>query len=475
MRGMHAFWVAVVATAGAMVGPGCQAGGVADGPTAQGPVTYWRDVKPILEARCEGCHGAGGVAPFALDTYELASAQAAAIVAATKSKNMPPWGAHDTADCKPTRPWKEDLRLSEAELAILERWRDQGAQAGDPATRPASRRQAPATLQNADVELAGQQPFTLTETKKDTFQCVVLDPGLTETRWVNGVEFVPGNAAIVHHAVLYIDPTGESRSKMGPDGTYPCFGSAGVKDQALLGAWAPGARPNEYPANVGLPLGKGSLIVAQLHYHPSADPKVQSTPDASKLRIRWTKAKPEWNVTFALVGNYDKPVENGIGLYKDPSDPNALSEFVIPAGARDKTVTMRTTIPPDLKTGSIPRLYLYGIGAHMHYVGTKAQITVRRLTPKDPEPQDECLLSIPRWDFNWQRGYEYDVPIESLPTLSQFDVLDIKCTYDNSMQNPKVVAALREQNLTAPRDVSLGEETLDEMCLGVYQVLTKAQ
>ena len=86
------------------------------------------------------------------------------------------------------------------------------------------------------------------------------------------------------------------------------------------------------------------------------------------------------------------------------------------------------------------------------------------------QPAEECLLQTPHWDFNWQRGYRYDAPLDELPTAGPGDVLQFRCTYDNSLDNPFVRDALDEQGLTEPREVRLGEESLDEMCLGAFAV-----
>ena len=93
--------------------------------------------------------------------------------------------------------------------------------------------------------------------------------------------------------------------------------------------------------------------------------------------------------------------------------------------------------------------------------------------PLDPEPKDECLLGIPKWDFNWQRVYHYNTSLDTLPSLRQFDQVTLKCTYDNTLQNPKVQDALSQQGLKQPKDVKLGETTQDEMCLGIFQLVAK--
>ena len=86
------------------------------------------------------------------------------------------------------------------------------------------------------------------------------------------------------------------------------------------------------------------------------------------------------------------------------------------------------------------------------------------------EPADECLVHSD-WNFDWQRTYQYDAPIETLPTFGHGDTVELKCTYDNTMHNSFVQRALMEQGLVAPIDVVLGEQTLDEMCLALVGVI----
>ena len=440
-----------------------------------GPVTYYKDVAPILQEHCQNCHVPGGIAPFALTTYEGTKGYAGIMVGQTGSRLMPPWGAQETSDCTPRFGWQHDPRLSKKQINTLKAWSDQGVPAGNPNDAPPAIAPFAEGLSSKDIELAPKKPFAITDTSKDTFQCVVLDPGLTQETWVNGVAFIPGNKSIAHHAVIFLDPQRESLKKMGPDGSYPCFGDPGFQTAGLLGAWAPGSVARDYPVNVGMDLKPGTLIVAQMHYHPSvSDPSANQRPDPFKLQLRYSKAPPEYNLVFALIGNLANPVQAGTGLLMDPTDPNALSEFKIPAGSVGKTVTEQFVIPPSLMGNQIPHLSVYGIGVHMHWVGTQGTIRVKRALAYGEDPKEECLVGVPHWDFNWQRAYAYNQPdLTKLPGLSPFDTVTLKCTYDNSLGNPKVVQALKEQGLSQPKDVSLGETTLDEMCLGVYELIFK--
>lgn len=99
------------------------------------------------------------------------------------------------------------------------------------------------------------------------------------------------------------------------------------------------------------------------------------------------------------------------------------------------------------------------------------KISIERKNPTNDNPADECLLQTPRYDFNWQRAYFYDTPINQLPTLAGGDRLHMKCTFNNTMSNPKLAAALASEHLSAPIDVRLGEQTTDEMCLGAFVIL----
>jgi hypothetical protein len=110
------------------------------------------------------------------------------------------------------------------------------------------------------------------------------------------------------------------------------------------------------------------------------------------------------------------------------------------------------------------------IAGHEHYVGSAVEITIQRAHPTAEQPANECLLSIPQWDFNWQRIYSYDATLDQVPVANPGDVVQIKCTYNNTFSNPFEVQSLLDQGLSMPITVKLGETTLDEMCLGAFLV-----
>jgi hypothetical protein len=309
-------------------------------------------------------------------------------------------------------------------------------------------------------------PFSITSGTSDQFRCFVLDPKITATQYVNGTFFVPGNPTIVHHALVFTDPTAASKALVTDPATqsYDCFGGPNVANTALLAAWAPGAVPVDYPPDSGASIDPGTLLVMQVHYHPHSSTAVLG-PDQTAFQMRFAASTPAHMAAAYLIGNFDTPVTGGTGLLPGPDDPASGPAFVIPANVTAHTETMQFTVP-----SLLPNAHIAAVAGHEHYVGTSVEITLQHNLPQAGVPDNECLLAIPKWDFNWQRVYTYDTTLDKVPVAAPGDVLQIKCTYNNSLTNPFVVQSLLDQGLSAPRTVSLGETTLDEMCLGVFLV-----
>ena len=434
-----------------------ESGGTGDetGENADAP-TWHQDIAPLVHEKCVGCHATDGIGPFSLASYTSASPWAELMATAVEQRYMPPFLAQDTDDCEPRFGWKEDLRLSDEQITMMREWADAGAPEGDPDAAAELPMPPSLELKDADLRLTIPKPVEI-EGPKDDFFCFSLDPQLEEDAWLDAMQIVPGNDKVVHHVLIYLDESGASEGMVNEDGYYNCFGGPGVSGASLLGAWAPGATPITTPDNLAMHVPAGSRLIMNVHYHPSAD-GVETDPDTA-IDLKWFEGFPQWAGQLQLIGN-------GIGLQPGPNDENGV-EFRIPAGATDHTETMIYSLPFDT-----PDFTVWSVGTHMHYVGTDMFMGVFYQEPEDGL-EAECLLQTPDWDFNWQRGYAYDAPLDELPVLRAGDQLYMQCTYDNSMNNPFVVEALEEQGLDAPVDVYLGEETLDEMCLGVFGVAVK--
>lgn len=429
-------------------------------------VTWHGHIAPLVHEKCGGCHSEGGIGPFSIETYDEAHMWASDMQRQIQSGAMPPWGAQETDECTPPAPFKEDIRLTDAEKALFAEWIADGRVEGDPEVAAPLPPAPQLDLDNPDRMLTIPGSVTV-EGTQDQFVCFTLDPEITEPVWLTGSQVSPGNATIAHHALLFLDRAGESLALANERGQYPCFGGPNLANPTLLAAWAPGATPVLTPENTGTPLQPGDRLVVQMHYHPTG--AGEETDDATRIDLKWTTEEPDYVSNVFLIGNFENSDlawqgGEGYGLTTGP-------DFLIPAGARDHLEINRFLLPDggDELARLVP-ISLWAVGTHMHYVGTDMKITVEYA-----DGGDQCLVQTPKWDFNWQRAYFFDGAVEDMPKLHLGDSLTMRCTYDNSLQNPFVREALDAQGYEEPLDVRLGEETLDEMCLGVFGVAVEKE
>ena len=420
----------------------------ADDGGVEATVFWHEDVAPIVIGRCSGCHRSGGIGPYSFETYEDTKPLAEAIVAAVESGSMPPWGAQETEECQPKLGWKHDLRLSDEDKILLATWAAEGAPEGDPALAAEIPEPPSTELEDPDQSLVMPAAVTI-DGDRDRFLCISLDPELAEDGFLSAVQVNPGNDKIVHHVLIYADPEGASAELADEDGFFECSG--GSIGGTLVGAWAPGALPNRMPEGAGMHIPAGARLVMNVHYHPTG--VSSEVDDSTGIDLQWHEERPTFAAQLSLVGN----ASGGDSLLPGPNDEDG-TEFRIPAGAKNHTESMRFVIPDE-----IPLVDVFMAGTHMHYLGVDMIIGVEHVGGTS-----ECLLQTPQYDFEWQRGYEYDAPLEDVPKIQGGDVFTMRCTYDNTLDNPGVVEALDQLGLSEPVDVYLGEETLDEMCLAVF-------
>lgn len=425
--------------------------------TAGAAPTWHQDVAPVVHARCGSCHGGDGIA-FDLTHPDTAQAWASAMSAAVDEGRMPPWDAGETTDCQPVAAWAADPRPTQEERDLLRAWAQAGGPLGDAATASALPEVEPEVLPRIDDVLTPLQPYTV-EGPGDDFVCFSVDPGRAEDGWLAGLQVVPGDPLVAHHALVYLDPHAESEALAGEDGWYDCFGGAGVSDADLLVTWVPGTGPTVAPGDAGLSVPAGARLVFQMHYHPADEARV----DLTTIELMWHDERPEYEYRVGLIGNAEHADD---GLLAGPND-DGEPEFRIPAGAVDHTETQLYEL------GVVPELPLVSVGAHMHYIGKAFELWVERSAPDADEPAEECVLAVPDYRYEWQRMYAYAGAVGDGPVVSSGDKLRIRCTYDNSLDHEGTRAALEDAGLDAPIDVYLGEETLDEMCIAMIGFVYK--
>jgi hypothetical protein len=384
------------------------------------PPTYNRDVAPILNKNCASCHRPGQVAPFSLLTYADAAKRAGLIATVTQKRYMPPWKAEPGYG-----HFQDERRLTDAQIATLEAWAKAGAPEG-------SSRDKPSPPQFASGWQAGEpsavfsmaEAFHIPADGRDVFQCFVIPLNATEDRYVKTVEFHPGSPQVVHHALFFLDTSGEARKldAATPEPGYPCFGGPRVQTLAgALGGWAPGATPQPLPEGVAYTVRKGTDLVMQIHYHPSGKPET----DQSSIGLTYGDA-PQKGLANMIVGT---------------------RKIDLAPGGDAQQVTDWALVPESVD--------LIGITPHAHLLCRDMKADARL-----PDGKVVPLIWIKDWDFNWQGTYRYETPV----TLPKGTRIEMHYIYDNSASNP-------HNPSDPPKRVTFGEQTTDEMALLFLQVV----
>ena len=433
-------------------------------PKPEPRATWYQNVAPILAQHCMSCHQAGGIAPFSLTDYDDAVEVSEMMVHKVDAGEMPPFDAREEADCTPRFGWQDDPRLSAAEKATLHAWIEDGHALGTVATIP-----KPPTTELAGVSktMTPTQGWTAAGTK-DQFVCYVLDPGNTQLRWVTGMQVRPGNDLVVHHAVITevtkqadIDAVVAQRGIGQP---WDCSASATPGD-FVVNIWTPGNQPMQTPPELAVPLVPNAKLVMQIHYHPAGQ---TNDIDFTSVDLKFSNVWPRKMFFVAAIGNeFAAP-----NLEPSPDEaPGAPVKFMIPANDADHPEKMSRTLE---SLGGLTGVKVFSVNPHMHLVGTHIAGKIVRPTARGTDPQNECLAN-GGWNFDWQRTYIYDAPIDQLPSIEAGDKIEVSCKWNNTIQNPFVQRMLHDSNLPPhPIDISLGEQTTNEMCLEIFGLAVDA-
>ena len=425
-------------------------------PDPEPRATWHQDVAPIMAERCMGCHQPGGIGPFDITSYEIAAENAGRMIDAIDKGVMPPFDAREEADCTPRFGWVDDPRLSPTEVDTIKLWIEDGLAEGTPAPKPP----IPGTdLDGVTKTLKPVVPFTASGLQ-DQFICFVLDPQLPAGAWLTGLQVRPGNPLVVHHVVVgELMPGAEHDAVIAERGVgmpWDCSQTQ-TPGNFIINVWTPGNQPMETPNELAVPIVGGAKLVINIHYHAAG---MVHDPDATSIDLRTSTVWPRKMYFVGAFGNeFQAP-----SLLADPDDRAGTPEFRVPANSATHTEHMRVTVP---SLGDIQEVKLYSANPHMHMIGTHIRAKIERPAPRGSDPQNECLAN-GKWNFDWQRTYIYDTSLDNLPSLRPGDVVDLECKFDNTMANPFVQRALEDAGLVAPIDVTLGEGSLDEMCLEIF-------
>ena len=392
------------------------------------PVTFTKDVAPVLQKNCQACHRPGEAAPFSMLTYEQARPWAKAMKEAVLLKKMPPWFADPHYG-----KFANDKSLSQKEIDTIVAWADAGAPEGDLKDLP-----APVSftegwqIPKPDVVFELPNAVNVPASGTIEYQYVIVPTGFTTDRWVRFAEARPGNRALVHHIIAFIREPGSKWMKDATPGVpfVPEKRKKDKKDEGdddggafsgdAIAGYAPGMYPMRLEPGQAKLIRAGSDIVFQLHYTANG----KAGTDRSKVGLVYATEPPKERVFTlgAVNGKFKIP----------PGDANYRVESEFEMGTQVKLVSMQP---------------------HMHLRGKDFEYRVVY-----PTGEAETLLKVPNYSFSWQLYYQ---PVKQL-VLPKGTRIECTAHYDNSLNNPN--------NPDATKEVSWGDQSWDEMMIGFFDV-----
>lgn len=234
------------------------------------PVTFNKDIAPILFHSCAACHRPGESGPFPLLSYKDAKSHARQIAAVTQSRFMPPW-LPEPGEFK----FADEPRLSDAQIATIARWVEQGALEGVPSDLPPAPHFAEGwQMGTPDLVVKAEKPYLLPASGTDQYWNFIFRNPVNKTRWLKGIEVRPGDKRVVHHANVLVDRMDSARMQE----SSPGAGFSGMEIKIESEAfdpdshflfWKPGTAPYTEPDGMALRLDAGTDLVLNIHLQPS--------------------------------------------------------------------------------------------------------------------------------------------------------------------------------------------------------------
>lgn len=382
-------------------------------PKADGVVTFTKQVARVLQNRCQECHRPGQVGPMPLVTFEDAVSWSEMIREVVSEGRMPPWHA-DTKHGK----FSNDRSLPREERDLLLAWIKDGCPKGDAKDMPEPKKWEESwAIGKPDVVLSMPRSFTVPAdmpTGGVRYQYFVAPTDYPEDRWIQAAEARPQAREVVHHIIIYILPKDALKG-----GRRPAIGPRAAGDgigNGFLTSYAPGDSPLILQPGQAKKLPKGAMLLFQMHYTPDGVKR----EDRSSVGIVFAKQKPTVEVRTRAA---------------------AQQLLFIPPGAGNYKATSTTTFTQDVQ--------LLTLFPHMHVRGKDFKYVV-----KYPDGKEETVLSVPRFDFNWQANYRLEKPL----ILPKGTIMTCTAHFDNSKSNLN--------NPDPSKWVMWGDQTWEEMMIG---------
>ena len=362
-------------------------------------ISYVEQIAPLLQEKCVACHRPGGIGPWAMTSYENVRGFAPMIREVIRTKRMPPWYADPHVG-----NFIGDRSISNEQAQMLVHWIEAGTPRGSGEDPLKNVEPLKSQWLHGEPDMVVEIPaFEVPATGVVDYKYPRVPNPLGKDVWVRAIQILPGNPAVVHHVLAGI---ADSQTN----------GRAGIEQLAAFGGYSPGRNYLLFPDDSGVLLRADASLQFQTHYTPNG----KAVRDVTRVGYYLSKAPPKHEMRLQF-------------LY-DPS-------LRVPAGAKAHKESVSYTFSKNV--------LLYSVQPHAHLRGRAAKFTAHY-----PDGHEEILLSVPRYDFNWQSVYLFQQPkIIPSGTRIEFDM-----TWDNS--------ALNRANPDPTKDVRWGDQTWDEMNAG---------
>jgi hypothetical protein len=374
------------------------------------PVTFNKDIGPIVESKCSGCHKPGESAPFNLLTYEDVAKRATFIAKVVDSKYMPPWKADDHYTS-----FANNRSLSDDQIEKINDWVKNGSPKGNKPDFTITALENTSFKRKPDLTLKVKNGYEVPGDNKERFIVYKIPFELPDENNVEAVEFFSNNKKIIHHANYAVHAV--------PDSNIDIYKTADMinltdddrtkysqylpykKTIAWYGGWIPGTSYEKYPESFGWIMPKRGVILLTIHYSPLA----KQTMSISGINLFFTKTPVKRKIKVISLGS------GGIG------EKDIVPEFhYIPA---NKISSYKLEILNPKENESV-----FYVWPHMHLIGKSFKAYAVFGLNNDTIP----LVNIPAWDFRWQEIYRFKKPV-LIPMGSR---LVIEASYDNTVNNP---------------------------------------
>lgn len=383
------------------------------------PVTFNKDVLPILQRDCQVCHRPGGAAPMSLLTYESARPWAKAIKEKVLKREMPPWFADPRYGGFRNAP-----KLTETDMKTLAAWAESGAKEGDAKDKPSPVQWVDGWRTKPDVIIAMEEPYRLPAKGGGEIKSFFVKNPFSEDTWVTAIEVRPGNPSVVHHVIVQVGEDELTRRRFSWGSAPPQFTTAGAF-ATMEAVYVPGSQPIDFRFHNSAKLIPGRKQVRiEVHYTPNG------TATTDQTMVGFTLAKEPAKRQFVTMA---------------PTSMVDTRNTRIPAGESDWESRGELTFNQDAE--------LVWFMPHMHLRGKDMTFTLLY-----PNGRTDTVLSA-KFNFAWQLGYEVEDPIR----VRKGTKMIVTAHHDNSANNPF--------NPAPNEEVQWGDLTSQEMMLPWFGVV----